>query len=197
MKVHFKQSLMYPLQGTAVIVILPNISSLVQYQKLIAENSERLWPKNCPECNQDHFIRKGCYCRKPNYTKAPDEKRIDPVPILRYYCKNCNITFSALPECLPPRRHYIWDEQQAVVEPVLQGESYYKVDKNRKPSRWTISRWFRRLIEQERLHLDCFRALMPELGRLSYFATSWLQLFAQRSLAQLMRILHQAGIPVP
>lgn len=181
----------------AVFVIIPEITSINQYIEALSQAPETLRPDACPNCKLDQFICKGSYPRKPNYSKAPNEERIGDVYILRYYCKTCQMTFSALPECIPPHRHYIWIEQQATIEPALQGDSYRKVSKIQKPSRWTISRWVNRLTEQAKVHLDGLRALMPELGRINGLAKSWLYLLAQRSLAQLMRVLHQAGVAIP
>lgn len=180
-----------------MIVILPEITTLNQYLELLTKAPEQLRPEACPQCKLDQFTCKGSYVRKPNYTKPPTEERLGLIPILRYYCKICCITFSALPECIPPHRHYLWTEQQATLEPVLQGGSYRNVSETHKPSRWTISRWFRRLVEQAKLHFDCFRVWFSECGRLSDFVTGWRYLFAQRCLAQLMRYLHQANVVVP
>lgn len=187
----------YMCKVAAVFVIIPEITTLHQYIEALSQASEVLRPEACPKCGLDQFICKGSYPRKPNYTKLPLAERLGPIDILRYYCKICCMTFSALPECIPPHRHYIWTEQQATIEPVLQGASYRQVSEIRKPSRWTISRWMGRLVEQAKVHLDTFRARFPELGRINDFATSWLYLLAQRSLAQLMRFLHQANVVIP
>ena len=177
--------------------IIPQITSVVQYLVAINCNPESLIPEHCPKCKNNNFIHHGCYHRNINYSKSEFEERISNIPIMRYYCKSCDITFSALPECIPPHRNYTWEEQQSAIEPVLDGESCQSVSNHCKPSRWTISRWFRRLRQQAKKHLDCFKTLLPELGRVSEFAKSWMHLLKQYTLAQLMRILHQADITIP
>ena len=178
-------------------VIIPGIITLVQYILTINENRASLIPQYCPTCKSKHFKHHGYYSRNVNYDKKPDDEWICNIPIFRYYCMGCCTTFSALPECIPPLRHYIWLEQQRALGPVLQGHSSKAISESVKPSRWTISRWLKRLKERATIHLDHIRSLLPNLGRVNEFSKSWLTLLEEYDLAHVMRILHQVAIIVP
>ena len=178
-------------------IIIPRIVTLVQYMQEIKENSTRLIPKYCPTCKKYDFTYHGCYYRNVNYDKKPNDERISNIPIFRYYCRTCCATFSALPECIPPRRHYLWSVQQRSLEPVLQGKSYNETSQSVKPSRWTIRRWFNRLHERASIHFDHLRSLLPDLGRINEFAKGWLTISEKYGLAHIMCSLHHADIAIP
>ena len=153
-------------------IILPEIFSLCQHNNLLQTNSEQFRPSKCSTCGKSGLWCHGHYDRKADY-EGIGKDSLNPIAIPRYYCPHCHTTCSVLPECIPPERHYPWLIQQAVFCLVLMGMSYKKTSQQTKPSRWTISRWFRRLRSQFLNHADHLRSLLPALGRISEFIQFW------------------------
>ncbi len=121
--------------------ILPGISSLVQYLKLIKTDLESLRPEKCPHCSRPHPNFHGYYERKSDRENPPD-KNLNPIPIYRFYCPDCKRTCSTLPECIPPYRWYLWITQQIAVLLYFTNASFEKTSRAVTPSSKTIRRWF-------------------------------------------------------
>ena len=84
-------------------IILPNIFSLLQHIETLRKEPESYRPKRCPGCRHTTIWCHGCYTRK-----ADENDTLNPVPIPRFYCPECDSTCSVLPECIPPRSWYLW-----------------------------------------------------------------------------------------
>jgi hypothetical protein len=130
--------------------ILAGILSLGQHLSTLKDNRQRYRLECCPhsDCGKS-----GLWCHGYRYRKADrgthDPSTLNPIPILRLYCPACQRTCSVLPECIPPLRWYLWVIQQAAVQLFFSGISLNEISQQIKPSRWTISRWIKRLQGKE------------------------------------------------
>ena len=176
--------------------ILPMFLSLVQYKIASDTDLDLIRPDYCISCGRAHPWRHGPYPRKPHRDRGADES-LNPILIQRYFCPGCEKTFSVLPECIPPRRWYPWEVQQAILLLFLLGHSAYEIAKESIPSYKTITRWFQRFQDQFRLHRDTLCSHFGALARTSSFADFWIVCFKQMTLGAAMRLCHVAGVPVP
>lgn len=94
--------------------IAKGIKTISEYLEVIKNNPERLHPDYCPRCGFNELHFHGSYDRKPD-REGNAETTLNPVPIMRYACLGCHQTCSTLPECIAPRRWYLWSIQQAVL----------------------------------------------------------------------------------
>jgi len=94
--------------------IVPGIDTLDQHLQQLEQNPEAYRPACCPHCGTGGVHCHGHYLRKAD-REAKDGVYLDPVPILRYYCRHCRRSCSRLPSCIAPRRWYLWMLQQAVI----------------------------------------------------------------------------------
>lgn len=173
--------------------ILSDILSLTQY--LVALQTHKLSGNGrCPHCGNTTLWRHGCYYRKAD--RSTDAQSLNPLPIQRYFCPDCKKTCSALPECLPPHRWYLWQIQQTVLALLLAGKSVRAIAQEITPSRRTIGRWATRLKEQFHLHKDVLCGHFIGLGRNIGFGDFWQACLNKIPLAQAMRLCHVAGVPV-
>lgn len=164
--------------------IIANIMSLMQHL-----NEPFLMPEmNCQICGSNKFHKHGCYYRK-------SERQT--IPIKRFKCVNCGHTFSVLPECMPPRRWYLWKTQEAILLMVLSGESYRAIAKKTQPARSTVARWIKQLKERTRGYMDHLKSLYPTLGYLSDFKLFWQKILDVLPLSKIMLSLNNAGLIVP
>jgi len=176
--------------------IVAGITSLIQHINVSKEDSKRYRPACCSSCGNLGLWRHGSYPRNPHRPHAPGQS-LNPISIQRFYCPVCHKTCSVLPECIPPRRWYMWDIQQAVLLLCLSGKSLYAVAKEVAPSRPTIARWLARFKEQFRLHKDTLCNHVVELGRTIDFSDFWSTCFKQLSLGAAMRLCHVSGVHIP
>lgn len=177
-------------------LILAGITSLWQYVKGF-EQTRRLDPcTGCPHCGQSGLWLHGTYDRKADRS-GHQEQSLNPIFIQRYYCQNCRKTCSALPECLPPRRWYLWEVQQTALMRTLKGKSFNAVARVLTPSRDTIRCWIARFREQFHVHKDVLCSHFMVLGQAIDFADFWHACLGNLSLAQAMRLCHVAGVPIP
>ena len=102
--------------------IVAGIVSLIQYVELIKNESGILRPKRCIFCGKLGLWLHGCYPRKADRTNSGD-LLLNPILIQRFFCPDCQRTCSVLPECIPPRRWYLWDIQQVALLLLLSEES--------------------------------------------------------------------------
>jgi hypothetical protein len=172
--------------------IIANILTLVQHLFLLNSNPERYRPKCCLLCGKDKVWFHGCYTRKSDRTG-----KLGPIPILRFFCPDCNHTFSVLPECIPPRRWYLWETQQAAIEKLLEGQSLTSASQDTLPTRWTLSRWRNQL--QERFDIDSYylKSWKSYLGRAKNFTEFWQIYLADGLLSTAMIYLNSRGHSVP
>jgi len=176
--------------------ILPAIESLNQYLFYLKHHADAFYRPHCPHCNFCKVWRHGHYLRKAD-REGEAGVYLDPVPIPRFYCRNCEATFSSLPACIAPRRWYLWAVQQAVLDLLLSGYSLYKVAQMCRPGRRTIGRWWRRLKSRFQEHSFHLRSRFSELGRHLCLSSFWLACLERMSLADAMGWLERDGVVIP
>jgi hypothetical protein len=160
----------------------------------------RYRPPQCPYCQHDTVWRYGTSDRKAH--REPGHS-VDhgPVEIQRFRCAHskCRKTCSTLPECIPPRRWYLWIHQQAALSVHWLGWAMTCLT-SVKPSQRTIQRWRDRLVDQWSAHTGVLCAIFPELGRATESRmTFWQACFEQAALtlSRAMWHVNQQGIPIP
>lgn len=179
-----------------MVCIVAGILSLVQHKNFIKENPEIFNIENCPHCGKATLWRHGYRFRKSD--RENDEKfTLNLIQILRMYCPSCHRTCSVLPECISPKRWYIWLIQQTALLLQLSGMSFNKISQMIKPSRWTISRWAKRLKEQFQNHAMTLRSKWSWLGYRASFNDFWTAALNKIDLSRLMLFLNYQGVFVP
>lgn len=103
-------------------LILPGIHSLAQHLQHLQALPEDYRPERCPHCGRARMWCHGAYTRKADRERSRSAS-LNPVPIPRFLCSFCYRTCSRLPECVPPRRWYLWAVQQAVLGLICAGHS--------------------------------------------------------------------------
>ncbi len=179
-----------------MVHILSGIVSLMQYQSLLNSKPGYYRLDQCLCCGKSNPQRHGSYPRQADRTNKSSDS-LNPVYIQRYYCLNCNKTCSVLPECIPPRRWYLWDIQQVALFLCLGGKSICAAARELLPSRQTISRWMIRFKEHFLLHKDVLSSHFIQLGRACTMVDYWQITFETITLAQAMRLCHIAGVIIP
>ena len=176
--------------------ILAGICSLGQYLELIEINPESLRPEKCPHCSHPHPNFHGHYERKSDRENPPGES-LNPIPIYRFCCPNCKRTCSTLPECIPPRRWYLWITQQIAVLLYFTNASFEKTSQEVIPSSQTIRRWFNRLAEKFQCHASMLKSAFSWLGYTSEVIPFWQAWCAKKSLSTAMRLLNNNDVAIP
>lgn len=179
-----------------MVYIFADIVSLVQYIDSLKHESEKLLLENCLYCGKSNPWRHGGYFRESDRIN-PSSTSLNSVFIQRYYCPSCQKTCSVLPECIPPRRWYLWDMQQAIFLLYLSGMSAYAIAKIMRPSRQTVKRWLTRFIERFRLHKDVLCTHFEALGRAVSMNDFWKTALQTMSLGASMRLCHVARVTIP
>jgi transposase-like protein len=177
-------------------LIVAGMSSLIQYLTTIKINPLTVRPECCPNCGKLGVWLHGYYPRKADRSSSSSES-LNPIFIQRFLCPHCRRTCSVLPECMPPRRWYLWEVQQAALLLLLAGKSLYAAAKEVAPSRHTLGRWLQCFKEQLCLHKDALCNHRPDLGRTTGFTDFWKACLKEFSLAQAMRLCHASGVPIP
>lgn len=173
--------------------IIPAILCLIQHLKLIKNNHERFRLEVCPECGKATPWFHGTYPRKSD-REPGEEGFLNPIPIQRFYCPDCRHTSSALPECIPPHRWYLWKTQQVALFLCLSGHhSVRDVSKKITPSRHTITRWVKRFKTQFPFHKNALSTHDADLGRRANFSSFWHDALSKFSLGEAMRLCHVFG----
>jgi hypothetical protein len=180
-------------------VIITNILSLIDYKRIM--NDRGIKTDQCPSCYKAHTLhRHAYYCRKSDRQAKPGES-LNPIKIIRFICNHCRKTCSVLPECIPPRRWYLWDTQQAVIQECLAGKSLRSISKRFAVARSTCRRWYQSLEARFLIHVDVLRnsagKLSEALAHCFDFKSFWQSCFAQISFSRAMLLCHRAGLDVP
>lgn len=176
--------------------IVANILSLKQHLETFSQKPENYRAKCCPACGKNGLWGHGCYYRKADRSPQPT---LNPIPIQRFICPQCKKTHSALPECIPPRRWYLWMVQQSVFALLLVGKSFRFVSRmlNNLPSRSTCKRWWGSLKDKFLSQAQALRTLITDLGRHPDFAAFWQACLKIIPLSQAMLSCHQQGVEIP
>ncbi|HEV8052447.1 MAG TPA: DUF6431 domain-containing protein [Parachlamydiaceae bacterium] len=151
-------------------------------------------PKCCPHCHKSGLWSHGHYHRKADRDGHPN---LNPIPILRFYCKYCGRTCSVLPECIPPRRWYIWKTQEYCLIACFNGDSVSEIARQFSPSRQTIMRWLHWVFDRFRDFRPDLMSRFPVLGYESEAFGWWKTLLQKISLSMAMVVLNSVGINVP
>jgi hypothetical protein len=185
-------------------VILSGFTTIMDYLAYMNDPIHKCQAclRRCNICGlADALHRHGSYPRKPDRSILPGTETLNPVPIQRYICKNCGVTCSELPECIPPRRWYPWEVQQFVIEERLLGKTWDLISEVCGASVKTCRRWFNQLRTQCASHADVLRnvagSLCEVLASSVDFKSFWQKCFSEISLARSMLLCHQAKITVP
>jgi transposase-like protein len=179
-----------------MVNIVPEILTLNQYQKLNKEQLKLLRPVACPHCGMKGSWIHGCYGRKADRQNT-SKNTLNPILVRRFFCPHCGKTCYVLPECISPRRWYLWRMQQIALLLVLSGKSLSAIAKEITPSRHTVSRWLERFKERLRLHKDVLCQHFSDLGRAHSFADFWTACIGKISLSKAMYFCHVAGVTIP
>lgn len=180
-----------------MFVILAGILSLIQYKNEIECGlEETLRLQRCACCGRSTPWRHGTYLRESDRIN-PSSESLNFIFIQRYYCPGCRKTCSVLPECIPPRRWYLWETQQAAILLFLLKGSARAAEKQVKPSRHTIKRWVAWLIIQFNSHKDALCTHYPSLGLFTEPVEFWKHIFDKLSLGTAMRLCHASGVHIP
>ncbi len=111
-------------------IILSDIHTLAQHLQQYYLRPEKYKPNLCPYCGlADSLWNHGCYHRQSDRFNRACES-FNPVVIPRFYCINCGKTCSVLPECISPRRWYLWATQQTVLLYIIAGKSLREIGRS-------------------------------------------------------------------
>lgn len=177
-------------------LILADISSLCQHIETLSSDPERYRPEHCIHCSGRTLWHHGYYYRQPDRPRS-SEKVISDVPIPRFQCAACRTTCSVLPECIPPRRWYLWAIQQRCLLMHLLGQSVRRVAQSIHIPRRTLSRWINRLKAQFVSQHQTLCVTHPTMGYHIRFSSFWRQWCQQYSLSQAMWLLNRHGLCIP
>ena len=175
------------------MLILTAITSLVQHLATLKDSFFRYRPDKCPLCGKSGLWFHGVYYRKSDR----ENEDLNPIPIPRFLCPHCEHTCSVLPECIPPRRWYLWLAQQAALQLLLSGQSQRAIAATLTLGRRTIGRWWKRFKEQFLQHESVLRSHYPELGRTTGMIDFWTACLEKISLATAMQLCHINEVVVP
>lgn len=173
--------------------ILAGIRSLRHHIDQLCSQPNDYQPENCPHCNHPKPWQHGCYFRKADR----EREGLGLIPIPRYLCSGCRRTCSTLPECIPPRRWYLWKLQETLILLLLQAQSFNAVARQFLPVRSTLRRWWDWFKQQFFLHRDALLEHWPELGRHSAFRPFWLTCLETHPLSEAMLLIQRNGQTVP
>jgi hypothetical protein len=102
-----------------------------------------------------------------------------------------------LPECIAPRRWYLWHIQQAVLLQILLKKSFRQASQVVLVGRSTCQRWWHKLKERYLLHGSALRNYYPELGYQEDFNRFWFACLQKISLSKAMLLCNQLGVVIP
>lgn len=180
-----------------MIKIIAGIKTLSKHLEKLKSNRDDYCPSSCKKCCGLVIHSHGCYYRKASRDSHLDDAD-NPIPIPRFRCKGCGITFSCLPECIPPRRWYTWSVQEEALSQLLTLKNFTQGAKKLVPSRRTLSRWWDAWKRDHPVYADLIQAQYPTLGRLTAkFGDFWRTCLSRFTLANVMRVLYNQGAPVP
>jgi hypothetical protein len=101
-----------------------------------------------------------------------------------------------LPECIPPRRWYLWTEQEDCLKACFNGFSALSGAKKLLPSRQTIRRWLSWTFDRFKEFRLELQSRFPALGYEREALGWWKKLLEKIRLSAAIVILHNTGINV-
>ena len=90
-----------------MLYIMTSIRTLIQFKQLLSDKSVLLRPEKCSNCGKSFPWFHGTTPRKPDRGLS-SKGAFNPIYLHCFYCSYCQKTTSMLPECIPPRRWYLW-----------------------------------------------------------------------------------------
>ena len=180
-----------------MMLILSKIQTLSKHLERLKTNRDDYRPSSCGKCGSLVIHSHGCYYRKPSRDSRFDDAD-NPIPIPRFRCFDCGITFSCLPECIPPRRWYTWAVQEDAFSLLLTIKNFTQGAQKLVPSRRTLRRWWSAWERDHPVYADLIQTQHPELSHLAAkFGDFWRTCLSRFSLQNVMRVLYNQGAPVP
>ena len=176
-------------------LILAGIHSLIQHLQQLNSNPEAYRPERCPQCGGAKLWSHGRYQRHAD-RENNGKNSLNTISIPRFVCAqdNCGKTCSVLPECIPPRRWYLWSVQQAMLILLLHGQ----LDGEQAlPYARTIWRWWTRLKACFDIHRYHLVEQNSRLGQHTSVADFWAAYFSRGTLSKAMLTLHYSDIVIP
>ncbi len=172
--------------------------TLKEYKDYVVQHgSSKFRPSRCLTCGKCWLRCHGHYYRKAD-RENNSENSLNPIPVFRFYCPSCQHTCSVLPQCIPPRRWYLWTVQQLALLLITLEHSLRYIANQVTPARSTIGRWDNRFKNMFQLHALHLRSKFPELGvSANMFSTFWKACLSKMSLSEAMLWVHYAGEPIP
>ncbi len=177
-------------------IILSGIQTLKQHLFCLRSTPDLYRPAQCPHCGKNNLWNHGYYGRK-SYRDNASEHLLNPVPIPRFRCSHCRGTCSTLPECIPPRRWYLWQVQQQALLLAIAYVSVRKACTQLMPGRKTLGRWRQRLKDAFTEHASCLRGRCSDLGRVVGFESFWHACLERGPLSQAMLWVQRGGYAIP
>ena len=175
-----------------ITAILPGVDRLLQHLK---NDLDKYRPQCCPHCGGSVMWYHGSYDRKSDRNGL--QSTLNPITIPRFFCPNCKRTTSVLPECISPKRWYVWKKQQEVILLFLSRVSVRAIAKQVTPGRSTISRWISWIQDRYRKHKDVICNYFPNFGLANNYEDFWKTCFKEMSLSKAMYLCYTSGISVP
>jgi len=168
--------------------------SLEQYQNELSQAGHKFRPKRCPNCQRSALRAHGHYNRKADRSRNAN---LNPIQILRFYCPKCRRTCSVLPECIPQKRWYLWQDQEQCLLACFNGCSMAAIARDLLPSRQTITRWLHWVTDRFKEFRPDLSSRFPVLGYESEVLDWWKRLLGKIRLSKAMVILHGIGVNIP
>jgi len=176
--------------------IIAGLLSLNQYVEVLKNAPDACRLEKCLCCGKANPWHHGGYQRKADRSNSGNIS-LNPIVIQRFFCPDCHHTFSVLPECIPPRRWYLWEVLQAALLLSITGISLRAVASKSIPARHTIKRWTTRFEEQFCQHKDILCNYFTELGRTINFSSFWESCLRHIPLSKAMQLCHASGATIP
>lgn len=174
-------------------IILPEIYSLEQHIQQLQSSPESYRPRQCSGCGNAGVWCHGHYLRHPDRHNKVRES-LNPVPIPRFICSRCQLSCSVLPECIPPRRWYMWSIQQMLLVQVLSGSLGVNQSLPHVRTTW---RWWARLRDRFKRHQFKLASLILALGRHDSATDFWHDCLSRWHLSTAMLFIQQSGEVIP
>lgn len=181
-----------------MLIIARFFNSLVEYVEFIYQHGSKPFrPSKCGYCGKAGLRCHGFRERKADRENHCEDS-LNPVLIPRFFCKHCRRTCSVLPNCISPRRWYLWSVQQLVLSLDILEHSLRYIASKTPPVRSTIARWELRLRTMFPIHSLHLKSRAPDLGRSAEsFCIFWKACLAQMSLSDAMFWIYCAGEVIP